>query len=171
MADKDKSPEGTTTKEKLKFSDKTMAEFEALVTRYPERRAALLPTLRLIERDFGHISDDGMVLAAELIGVSPAYVMGVVTFYTHYLRPSDGKYVIELCRTLPCALRGADKLAEHACKKLGLGLGETSEDRKFTIKSVECIAACGYGPAMQLNGTYHEHLTFEKFDEIVDGLE
>jgi NADH-quinone oxidoreductase subunit E len=170
MVDKDSGPESTATKEKLKFSDDTMAEFEALVKRYPERRAALLPTLRLIERDFACISEDGMVLAAELIGVSPAYVLGVVSFYTHYKGPKDGKYVIELCRTLPCALRGADKLAEHACKKLGLGIGESSEDGKFTIKSVECIAACGYGPAMQINGAYHEHLTFKKFDEIVDKL-
>lgn len=153
------------------FSEKTQAEFELMVVRYAERRAALLPTLRLLEREFGCIDEEGMVLAAKLCGVSPAYVMGVVTFYTHYRRPTDGKYVIEMCRTLPCALRGSDKLAAHACKKLGIGIGETSKDKKFTIKSVECIAACGYAPAMQVNGRYHEQLTPAKFDEIVDGLE
>lgn len=168
MAEKES---GAATVAKREFKAETQAEFDALVKRYPERRAALLPCLRLIERDFGCIDDPGMVLAAELCGVSPAYVLGVVTFYTHYRRPSDGKYVIELCRTLPCALRGADKLAAHACEKLGIGIGETSEDKKFTLKSVECIAACGYAPAMQVNGRYHERLTPDEFDKIVDGLQ
>lgn len=156
---------------KLSLSAESQAEFDALVKRYPERRAALLPVLRIIERDFDGISDEGMVLAAELIGVSPAYVLGVVSFYTHFKRAGEGKYVIEVCRTLPCALRGSDKLAAHACEKLGLSMGETSKDGRFTIKSVECIAACGYAPAMQLNGEYHEKLTPKRFDEIVEGLE
>lgn len=166
-----KNPQSPGQIAEIEFSAETLAEFEALVARYPERRAALLPTLRLIERDFGHISEAGMAYAARLIGVSPAYVLGVVTFYTHYRRPGDGKYVIELCRTLPCALRGADQLAAHACQKLGISLGETTKDGKITLKSVECLAACGYAPALQLNGVYHEKLTPAIFDSIVDKLE
>lgn len=152
------------------FSAATMAEFEALVKRYPERRAALLPTLRLIERDFHVIDDAGMELAARLIGVSPAYVLGVVTFYTHYRREGDGKHVVEICRTLPCALRGSDKLAEYACNKLGISMGETTKDGKITLKSVECIAACGYAPALQCDGTYYENLTPASFDKIISEL-
>jgi len=160
----------STKPETREFSKETQAEFEAMAKRYAQLQAALLPTLRLVERDFGCIDDGGMALAAKLCGVSPAYVLGVVTFYTHYKRPSDGKHVIEICRTLPCALRGADALAAHAEKTLGLHMGATSEDRQFTLKSVECLAACDQAPCLQLDGDFRFRVSNGDFDELVDGL-
>lgn len=156
---------------KRELSQAALAEFEALVPRYAKREATLLPLLRIIEREFGCIDHGGMLTAAELVGVSPAKVLGVVTFYTHYKRETDGKHVVEICRTLPCALRGADKLAAHAQDKLGIKFGETTEDGRITLKAVECLAACGYGPCMQIDGRYHENLTLKSFDEIVEKLQ
>jgi NADH-quinone oxidoreductase subunit E len=148
------------------LSQSARAEFDRLVTRYPERRAALLPTLRLIEREFGRVDPEGMELAAELIGVSPAEVLGVVTFYTHYKRETDGKYVVWVCNTLPCALRGCREITGAIEKKLGIRCGETTPDGRFTLKKAECLAACDVAPVIQIDEDQYEKVTEAQLDGI-----
>lgn len=154
----------------LQFSDKGLKKFEWLLTRYPTRQAALLPTLRIAEEEFGGIGVEEMKYVAGLIGVPAAHVMGVVTFYTHYRRKTDGKYVVQICGTLPCALRGCEKITDHVQKKLGIKVGETTKDRRFTLKKVECLGACDRAPMMQVNDEDHYDLTPEKVDRILDAL-
>lgn len=143
-----------------------MKEFEWLLTRYPKRRAALLPTLRLIEKEFGRIDREGIELAAKLIEISPADVLGVVTFYTHYKRETDGKYVVWVCNTLPCALRGCRELTAALERKLGVKCGETTKDGKFTLKKAECLAACDVAPVIQIDDDQYEKVTEAELDGI-----
>ncbi len=159
-----------TLPEKRTFSAQAEKELVKIMSRYPNKRAALLPAMRLLEKEFGSVDWGGMRLVAEKLELSPAYVWGVLSFYGHYRRPTDGKYVIEVCRTLPCALRGADKLAAYCQQKLGLQAGETSKDGKITLKDAECQAACDRAPAIQVNAEYHFDMTNEKFDKLIEGL-
>lgn len=154
----------------MEFTPAARQEFERLVARYPTRHAALLPTLRLIERESGAISDDGIRFAAGLLGLSPARVLGVVSFYTHYRRPGDGTYVIQVCATLPCALRGCSSLVDAVSKKLGVRPGQTTPDRRFTLKKAECLAACDLAPVMTINDAYHGPLTPEDVGRLLDRL-
>lgn len=152
------------------FSPEAEAELERICSRYPERRAALLPALRLCEDEFGTIDLGAMQLVAGKLGVSPAFVLGVHSFYFHFRRETDGKFVIEVCRTLPCALRGSDAFAAHAAKKLGIGFGETTQDGLFTLKNAECLAACDKAPLVHVNAWSFELLDEKAFDEIIDHL-
>ena len=133
------------------FSPKVKKEFEGIVARYPVREAAMLPTLRLIEREFGHIDAEGMRYCAELLNVPPARVYGVVTFYTHFRRETDGVHVIQVCSTLPCALRGSEALCQRLSERLDIEVGETTPDGKYTLKKVECLALCDQAPVIQVN--------------------
>ena len=142
------------------------AEFEWLLTRYPKRRAALLPTLRIIEREHGKIDNDGVELAAELIGCSAADVLGVLTFYTHYKREGDGKYVVWVCNTLPCALRGCREMTTAIEKTLGVPCGATTKDGRFTLKKAECLAACDVAPVIQIDDDQYENLKEEQLEGI-----
>lgn len=155
---------------KRQFSARAMGELQALLKRYPTKRACLLPAFRLAETDFGCVDWGAMRLIAELLDLTPAFVWSVFSFYTHYRRPTDGTYVIEVCRTLPCALRGADAFAAYASKKLGIRPGETTRDGKFTLKDAECQAACDRAPVCQVNALYHELMTPEKFDALLESL-
>ena len=151
------------------FSAEVEAELEQICSRYAERRAALLPALRLAEREFGSVDLGGMKLVAEKLGLSPAYVLGTVSFYTHFRQPHEGTYIIEVCRTLPCALRGSDDFAAMVSRRLGIKPGETTADGKFTLKNAECMAACDKAPVCQVNGYYHEKLDEASFDAMVTG--
>ncbi|RMG18873.1 MAG: NADH-quinone oxidoreductase subunit NuoF [Planctomycetota bacterium] len=152
------------------FTPDAEAKLEAICSRYPERRAALLPGMRLLEDEFGTIDLGGLRLLADKLGLSPAFVLGVYSFYFHFRRPTDGTFVIEVCRTLPCALRGADSFAEHARQKLGIDFGQTTPDGLFTLKNAECLAACDKAPVCHVNAFSFELLTPEEFDAIVDHL-
>ncbi len=154
----------------LQLSEKSKKHFAWLLTRYPTREAAMLPSLRLVEEEFGEISLEGMALVAELLQVPPARVYGVFTFYTHYRRAGTGRHLVQFCATLPCALRGSEALFDHASAKLGVKKDGTTADRRITLKKVECLASCGTAPCVQINDDYHENLTPEKLDAILDGL-
>ncbi|HLF93818.1 MAG TPA: NADH-quinone oxidoreductase subunit NuoF [Planctomycetota bacterium] len=145
------------------FNDATKAELERICARYPKREAALLPALRLLEREFGCVDEEGMIHAAKLLGVSPAKVFGVFTFYTHYRRPTDRKYVIEHCSTVPCALRGSEKVHDHL-------KGVIRPDDPITLKKVECLASCDTAPCLQVNGDFVDFVTPEMCDEMVAGM-
>jgi len=152
------------------FSERARREFEALLTRYPDKEAAILPTLYIAQREFGYVSDEAIVYVAGLLGFTPARIEGVATFYTMYNRKPVGKYHVQICRNISCSLLGAEHLIEHVSKKLGIRPGETTQDGKFTLSHAECLGSCGTAPVMQVNDDYHENLTEESIDAILDRL-
>jgi NADH-quinone oxidoreductase subunit E len=152
------------------FSDSARREFDRLLTRYPDREAAILPALYLAQKEFGYVSDEAIVYVAELLGVTPARIEGVATFYTMYNRKPVGKYHVQICRNISCSLLGAEHLIEHVSKKLGIRPGETTPDGKFTLTKAECLGSCGTAPVMQVNDDYHENLTEESIDALLDRL-
>ena len=118
------------------FNDDSRKQFNWLLKRYPEKRAALLPSFRLIEEQQGFVDNVAMDYVAKELELPPAYVYGVFTFYSHYRRPGEGKYIVMVCATLPCGLRGAQMVADTFKEELKLGLGENSKDGKFSLKKV-----------------------------------
>lgn len=154
----------------IRFSDANLKKVEEILTRYPDKRSALLPVLDLAQRQFGWISEPVMVYVAGLLELTPPKVFEVVTFYTMFNQKPVGKYHIQLCRTLSCALVGSDDLAGHLVKKLGIRPGETTADGMFSFKLVECLGSCGTAPAVQINDAYYEKLTREKLDQILERL-
>lgn len=154
----------------LAFSEETRARFERMLTRYPNREAAILPTLHLAQREFGYLSDAAIRYVADLLGFTPAYIEGVTTFYTMFHRKPVGKYHLQICRNLSCSLMGAEHLIERVSRKIGVKPGETTADGRFTLTTVECLGSCGTAPVMQVNDDYHENLTEDSIDAILDGL-
>jgi NADH-quinone oxidoreductase E subunit len=152
------------------FSDTARRELEAILSRYPDKEAAILPALHLAQREFGYVSDEAIVYVAGLLGFTPARIEGVATFYTMYNRKPVGKYHVQVCRNISCSLMGAEHLIEHVSKKLGIRPGETTPDGRFTLSKAECLGSCGTAPVMQVNDDYHEELTEEKIDALLDGL-
>ncbi len=155
---------------KIQFSEKSQKEIQEILTRYPDKRSALLPVLNLAQAEFGHIGEDVMVLVANLLDLTPPKVYEVVTFYTMLNEKPVGRYLLQLCRTLQCALAGSENILGHLQQKLGIAVGETTPDGVFTLRTVECLASCGTAPAMQVNGAFYESLTREKTDRILDDL-
>jgi NADH-quinone oxidoreductase subunit E len=143
-------------------------QVDDILTRYPERRAALLPLLWLCQRQNGWISPEVVEYAAERLGLSTAAVKGVVTFYTMFFDEPVGENVVWVCRTLSCDLRGGKAIQEHLERRLGCRAGQTSADGKFTLLKAECLAACGQAPMVQINDYYYENLDVERLDRIID---
>ncbi|GIW40742.1 MAG: hypothetical protein KatS3mg076_1319 [Candidatus Binatia bacterium] len=154
----------------VEFSEKTKAEYEAVRRRYPTAQAALLPTLWLAQREFGWISHEVMEYVARLLDLPPARVAGVVSFYTMFYRRPMGRYHLQVCRNLPCTLRGARRITECLERELGIRAGETTPDGLFSLSEVECLASCGTAPVLQLNDEYVENLTPESVLELVEKL-
>jgi len=153
------------------FSQTQMAEFNRLVARYPEgkQKSALLPVLHLAQESFGGwLSSETMDYVASLLNIEPIEVYEVATFYSMYNLKPVGKYMFEVCQTGPCMLRGSDDIIAYIGQTLGIKPGETTTDGMFTLKTVECLGACGYAPMMQLGKNYREHLTKEKVDAIIE---
>lgn len=154
----------------VKFSDDKLREVAAIVARYPEgkQKSALLPVLHLAQDEFGGwLSVETMDYVASLLQLQPIEVYEVATFYSMYNLKPVGRYMFEVCQTGPCMLRGSDDIISYIHEKLGIRPGETTPDGLFTLKTVECLGACGYAPMMQLGKTYREHLTREKVDAII----
>ena len=154
----------------LEFSPATLKKFHETVARYPKKEAAMLPVLYLAQREFGHLGPEAIGYVAKLMDQAPARVLGVVTFYTLYNRKPIGRHHIQVCRTLPCALRGAEEVTRLLKEKLGIEPGQTTADGRFTLSEVECLASCGTAPMMQVNDKYYENLTERKITEILDQL-
>ena len=154
----------------MEFSPETYRKFAETVARYPRKEAAMLPVLYLAQREFGHLSSEAIEYVAKLMGQSPARVYGVVSFYTMYAMKPLGRHHIQVCRTLPCALRGAEKITGFLKKTLGIECGQTTPDGRVTLSEVECLASCGTAPMMQVNDDYYENLTEEKVTEILENL-
>lgn len=155
----------------MSFSLKNIDKAKEIIARYPEGRqkSALLPVLHLAqEENNGWLSVEAMDYVAELLQLKPIEVYEVATFYSMYNLKPVGKYVFEVCQTGPCMLNGSDNIIAYIKEKLGINVGETTADGLFTLKTVECLGACGYAPMMQMGKFYKEHLTKEKVDQIIN---
>ncbi len=151
--------------------DATMdARIAELRQRYPTSRAALLPVLWLCQERYGWISPGVIRAVAERLGESPAFVEGVVTFYTMYQTAPPARYVLKVCTTLSCAWTGARELVAHLKERLGIGFGETTPDGTFQLVGVQCLGACGRAPVIQINDDYYEDLDVARLDAILDEL-
>lgn len=156
----------------VSFSDAAMAEYREILARYPERRAALMPVLWLVQREFGWISPSAQTYVAELMDLPKAWVEGVVSFYTMYWRRPMGRSHIAICTNLSCYLRGAEHIYDAVCKRTGAKAGEVSEDGRFSIERAECLGSCDTAPMLQLNNDgYYENLTVEDVLALIDQLE
>ncbi len=154
----------------VKFSDKSLKEVEQIIARYPQgkQKSAVLPVLHLAQKEFGGwLSTETMDYVASLLKLLPIEVYEVATFYSMYNLKPVGKYMFEVCQTGPCMLNGSDDIIKYIYDKLGIKPGETTADGMFTLKTVECLGACGYAPMMQMGKNYREHLTKEKIDAII----
>lgn len=153
------------------FNEENEQKFQALCKRYPSTNSLSLPSLWMIQYQEGWISEEAMVYLADRLNLSPMDIYSIASFYTMFNLKPIGTYHIQLCKTLSCMLNGSETMLAHIENKLGIKVGETSKDMKFTISQVECLGACGGGPCMSLNDDYHENLTVTKIDEILEGLE
>ena len=154
-----------------KFSDSKLKEVEQIIQRYPEgkQKSALIPVLHLAQEEFGGwLSAETMDYVASVLNLQPIEVYEVATFYSMYNLKPVGRYLFEVCQTGPCMLNGSDNIIKYIFEKLGIKPGETTSDGMFTLKTVECLGACGYAPMMQLGKNYREHLTKEKVDAIIE---
>lgn len=151
--------------------DKAMdGAIERIVERYPSKAPALLPVLWLCQERWGWISPGIVKAIGERLELAPAFIEGVVTFYTMYQRTPPGRYLLQVCTTLSCQLCGTSWLVDHLEEKLGIGFGETTADGNFTLVDVQCLGACGEAPVIQINNDYYTDLTVDKLDEILDAL-
>jgi NADH-quinone oxidoreductase subunit E len=161
--------ETTTT---TQFTPERLAKAREIIARYPagKQKSALLPLLHLLQEQEGWTPAKGMDYVAELLDIQPIEVYEVASFYTMYHLKPVGKHVIEYCRTGPCVLMGGENVFDHLKQRLGIEAGQTTVDGQFTIKEVECLAACGMGPVFQVREHYYMNLTNDRVDEIIDEL-
>ncbi len=162
--------ERTYHKQEINMTEALMNRINELISHYPEdkRKSALLPVLHEVQDAHENwLSIELMDKVAEILLIKPIEVYEVVSFYTMYNQKPIGKYMFEFCQTSPCCLNGAENLMDYTCEKLGINLGETTEDGNFTVVGVECLGACGYAPMMQLGDFYKEHLNEAKIDQLI----
>lgn len=160
------------TDEIAEFSPAVVEEMRSHLTKYPpeRKRSALIPLLFVIQRERGYVDNGGVNFLAQFLDLEVTDIWETATFYSMFnLRPV-GKYHIQVCKTLSCRIMGEPEITEHICNKLGIHVGETTADGKFTVTRVECLGSCGTAPMMQVNFDYHEDLTNEKVDKILNSL-
>lgn len=154
----------------LIFTEKNEKQFQTVVARYPSdhKRAALLPVLWIAQRQWGYLSHEVMTYVAERLELHPSEVMNTATFYTLFNKEAVGQFHIQVCTNLSCWLRGSDDIVNTCKEKLGIDVGETTPDGKFTLNHVECLASCGTAPMMQVNDQYHENLSCDQVATMID---
>lgn len=153
------------------LSESSQKELEEILSRYPNKMAATIPVLMLIQRDHGGwLTPEAIQWTADTLGVSSSHVLGVATFYSLLNTEAVGKHQVWVCRTLSCALNGAGEILSHCEKRLGVKPGHTTADGQVTLWTAECLASCGTGPMMQVDRDYHENLTTDEVDVILDRL-
>ena len=157
-----------TPNEKFTFTDKD--KVEKILSHYPDKKSATLPLLHLAQSEQGYISGTVINTVGGLVDCHPALVMDCVSFYTMFYKKPHGRHIIQVCQTLSCSLNGADALVDCVENKYGIKPGETSEDDRFTLMKVECLGSCGTAPVVQINKDYHEGLSPEKFDDLLESL-
>jgi NADH-quinone oxidoreductase subunit E len=148
-------------------------EFEKLRARFPPgfESSLLLPCLRRIQEDRGHVADSDIEALTVYLGVPRIQIEEVLSFYTQFRRKPIGRWHLQLCRNISCSMRGAEDILAHVEKRLGLKPGQTSPDSRYTLSTAECLGSCGTAPMMMVNNSYHEGLTCAKVDTLLDGLE
>jgi NADH-quinone oxidoreductase E subunit len=154
-----------------RFSPAALAEYEAILGRYPTRRAALMPVLWLAQREFGWLSEPAMAYVAELMDLPVAWVTSVASFYTMYWKRPPGRWHVQVCRNLSCALRGSEAILAAVERRLGIRDGGKTPDGRFSLEEVECLGSCGTAPVIQVNnGAYHERLDVPSALALLDRL-
>jgi NADH-quinone oxidoreductase subunit E len=159
-----------TAQNTIQFKPETLKEIDRIINQFPEgkQKSALLRVLHIAEEEFGNwLSPEVMDYVARLLHIQPIEVYEVASFYSMYNLNPVGKVVLEVCQTGPCCLVGAERIVKHIEKTLNIKAGETTADGMFTLKTVECLGACGYAPMLQVDETYYEHLTEEKVDVLL----
>jgi len=154
----------------LRFTDKDMKDIEAICQLYPDKKAATLPVLHLAQKRFGFVSEEAVRVVAEALGLPVSHVLNVATFYTMYNKKEVGKYHVQVCTNISCALMGAREIFQHLKRKLDVDSGEITKDGLFTLQEVECLGSCGTAPTIQINEQYFENMTVEKTDALIESL-
>ena len=153
------------------LSEKTVKKIVEVQKKYPTKRSAVLPSLYLAQEEEGYVTKEAMAEIAKILSVPPVQVYESATFYTMYNKKPVGRNHIQVCTNLSCSLLGAEHIVEYISKKIGVKAGGTTNDKRFTLKTVECLGSCGTAPMMQINDDYYENLTEEKIDKILDSLD
>jgi NADH-quinone oxidoreductase subunit E len=151
------------------FSAEVEAEIDRHLAKYPVKRSAILPLMFIVQRERGgYLDPPGVAYLADRLGVRITDIWEVATFYSMINTEPVGRYHLQICKTLSCKIMGEPKITEHVCQRLGIKPGETTEDGRFTVSLVECLGSCGTAPMLQLGFDFHENLTTEKVDELID---
>jgi NADH-quinone oxidoreductase subunit E len=158
-------PDGIAT-----FSPEVESEIDRHLAKYPVRRSAILPLMFIVQRERGYLDPPGVSYLAKRLKLRITDIWEVATFYSMIHIKPIGKYHIQVCKTLSCKLLGSDKITQHCMEKIGIKVGETTADGRFSLSEVECLGSCGTAPMFQVNFDYHENLTPEKVDQILDSL-
>jgi NADH-quinone oxidoreductase subunit E len=153
----------------MKFSAEFEQRFTEMLTHYPSKRSVLVPTLLYAQDEVGYLSDEAIAEIAQRLELKELDVRNVISYYSMLTTKPRGKYNVQICTNIACILRGADELSHHCQDKLGIRHKQTTPDGQFSLEEVECIGACSWAPAMQVNYDFHENLTAEKIDTILDG--
>ena len=153
----------------MKFSDEFETRFTQMVGHYPTKRSVLVPTLLYAQDEVGYLSDEVIQEIARRLELTELDVRNVISYYSMLTTKPRGKYNVQVCTNIACMLRGGEELFAHCRKKLGIGHKQTTQDGRFTLEEVECIGACSWAPAVQVNYDFHENLTVEKLDKVLDG--
>jgi len=154
----------------ISFSQSALEEYERIIAKYPVKRAAIMPVLWLAQREFGYLSAEVQQYVSDLMGFPLAWVSGLASFYTMYYKKPIGRHHLQVCTNVSCMLRGSDDIVRAIEERLGIGLGQTTADGKFSLDEVECLASCDTAPMMQVNDDYHENLTPESTRELLERL-
>lgn len=152
----------------LKFSPEAEAELQTHLAKYPAPLSAVIPALYIAQREFGYLSQEVMDFVADTLKVPRTHVYGIATFYTMFNKKPVGRHHVQICTNLTCTMMGAESLVAHLENKMGIKCGETTKDGRFTLTEVECLGACGTAPVMMINYDYHEALTPEKLDALLE---
>jgi len=152
----------------MRFSDEFETRFAEMITHYPTKRSALVPTLLYAQDEVGHLSDEVIAELAQRLDLTELEVRNVISYYSMLTTKPRGKYNVQVCTNIACMLRGGEELLDHSRKRLGIGHKGTTADGLFSLEEVECIGACSWAPAVQVNYDYHENLTIEKLDQVLD---
>ncbi|MBK9709056.1 MAG: NADH-quinone oxidoreductase subunit NuoE [Acidobacteria bacterium] len=152
------------------YTESNEKKLDEIISHYPVKRSAILPALYIAQDEHGHVTDDDIRYLAKRLDMRVNEVEEVVTFYTMYSRKPVGKYKLQVCRTLSCMLQGAEQITEHISHKLGCEIGGTTPDGKFTLQEVECLGYCDLAPCLQVNFDYHEKISTESVDQLIDSL-
>jgi NADH-quinone oxidoreductase subunit E len=155
----------------MKFSDEFETRFTTMVGHYPTKRSVLVPTLLYAQDEIGYLSDEVIQEIARRLELTELDVRNVISYYSMLTTKPRGKYNVQVCTNIACMLRGGEELFAHCRKKLGIGHKQTTQDGRFTLEEVECIGACSWAPAVQVNYDFHEDLTVEKLDKVLDGYQ